>query len=106
MSETFTRILEAGELWAYAEWMPRDMSTLLRAAMTSDTQVYLEPISGISLDHMPNGHYTIGTEPMWVTERILALSTTAVPPPPHPVEGVGMRIDETIYWIIAPKEGE
>jgi hypothetical protein len=102
----FAVMLDKGELWAYATWTPRDMSTLLRAVMKSDTQAYLEPINGISLDSMPNGHYTIGTEPMWVTDRILALSITDIPPPPHPIEGIGMRIDETTYWIVAPEKGK
>jgi hypothetical protein len=100
-------IVELHRAHGYAypiQWMPADMTKLVRAKLVSDTEAYIEPISEVSLATMPYGSYTIGTEPLWVTDRIHALSIMEIPPPAQPIEGIGMRIDETTFWIIAPKD--
>jgi hypothetical protein len=38
--------------------------------------------------------------PMWMQERLAVLSMMKVDPPQTKVEGVGMRVDEHVYWII------
>jgi len=44
----------------------------------------------------------MGTEPMWITDRLMALGIMEIPPPPRPIEGVGLRMSATVFWIIAP----
>ena len=85
-------------------WLPEDKSTLVRANMTSANTAYLEPFERISIDPQPFGAYTLGDEPMWVTDRIAALSIMDIPPPPNFVDGVGIRIDADTFWIVAPKK--
>ena len=38
--------------------------------------------------------------PMWMQERLAVLSMMKVDPPQTKVEGVGMRVDNNVYWII------
>lgn len=38
--------------------------------------------------------------PMWMQEKLTLLSMLKVDPPQTKVEGVGMRVDEKIFWVI------
>lgn len=38
--------------------------------------------------------------PAWMQERLAVLSMMKVDPPQSKVEGVGMRVDEHVFWII------
>ena len=44
--------------------------------------------------------------PNWVKERLAVLMMTSPTPPTEPVEGVGRRISETVFWVEVPDEGE
>lgn len=54
-----------------------------------------------SIDSEAEGIYHNTTQlPTWMQERIAVLSLMKVDPPQTKVEGVGMRVDENVYWII------
>lgn len=44
--------------------------------------------------------------PNWVKERLAILMMTSPAPPTDPIEGVGRRISETIFWVEVPDQGE
>jgi hypothetical protein len=75
---------------------------MIRAEVMDATRVVLQPFNEVCVDLLPSGDYTIGTEPMWITDRLMALGLVEIPPPPRPIEGVGLRISATVFWIIAP----
>jgi hypothetical protein len=38
--------------------------------------------------------------PKWMQERVVVLSMLTERPPTKPIEGVGRRISDTVYWIV------
>ena len=44
--------------------------------------------------------------PNWVKERLAVLMMTSPTPPTDPVDGIGRRISENIFWVIVPHKGE
>ena len=57
---------------------------------------------GISnVDHEAEGIYQKVEElPMWMQEKLAVLNMMEVNPPQEEVDGVGIRIDESTYWVI------
>lgn len=54
-----------------------------------------------SIDSEAEGIYEDTSKlPAWMQERLAVLSMMKVDPPQTKVEGVGMRVDEHVYWII------
>jgi hypothetical protein len=54
-----------------------------------------------SVDKEAEGTYTDMSElPAWMQERVAVLSMMKVDPPQTKVEGIGMRVDENVYWVI------
>lgn len=54
-----------------------------------------------SIDGEAEGIYDDTSQlPMWMQERLAVLSMMKVNPPQTKVEGVGMRVDHNVYWII------
>lgn len=54
-----------------------------------------------SIDSEAEGIYHNTAQlPTWMQERLAVLSMMKVDPPQTKVEGVGMRVDEHVYWII------
>jgi hypothetical protein len=54
-----------------------------------------------SADSEVEGVYNTTDElPAWMQERIAVLSMMKVNPPQTKVEGVGMRVDESVYWVL------
>lgn len=45
----------------------------------------------------------LGDFPDWVSDRVAALTIMPVPPPVLEVDGVGLRISEHVYWVVAPE---
>ena len=94
------------EAWRWvqtlARWIGDNRDSMIRAEVMDDKRVVLRPFNDISVDMPPAGDYTIGTEPMWVTDRLMALGLMELPPPPRLIEGVGTRISATVFWIIVP----
>jgi hypothetical protein len=43
---------------------------------------------------------TISELPQWMQERVAVLSMLTESPPTKPIEGVGRRISDTVYWIV------
>jgi len=83
-------------------WMDKNRDRTIRAEVMDATRVVLQPFSDVCVDLLPSGDYTMGTEPMWITDRLMALGIMEIPPPPRPIEGVGLRMSATVFWIIAP----
>ena len=44
--------------------------------------------------------------PNWVNERLALLMMTSPTPPTEPVEGIGRRISQNIFWVTVPDKGE
>ena len=54
-----------------------------------------------SVDKEVEGTYADMSElPAWMQERVAVLSMIKVNPPQTKIEGVGMRVDESVYWVI------
>lgn len=54
-----------------------------------------------SVDREAEGTYTDMSElPVWMQARIAVLSMMKVDPPQTKIEGVGMRVDENVYWVV------
>lgn len=54
-----------------------------------------------SVDKEAEGTYADMSElPAWMQERVAVLSMMKVDPPQTKVEGIGMRVDESVYWVI------
>lgn len=54
-----------------------------------------------SIDKEAEGTYADMSElPAWMQERVAVLSMMKVDPPQTKVEGIGMRVDESVYWVI------
>ena len=83
-------------------WIEANEPRLYRAVLVNDEKVILTPFVAL-VDKMPPD-YTLGMEPKWVTERIAVLRMMPLPPPPHKIEGIGMRVDQSTFWIIAPED--
>jgi hypothetical protein len=83
-------------------WVAKDHDRTIRAEVLDTTRVVLQPFNEVCIDMLPSGDYTIGTEPMWITDRLMALGLMEIPPPPRPIDGVGLRLSATVFWIIAP----
>jgi hypothetical protein len=56
---------------------------------------------GLDIDASVEGVYNSTSElPTWMQERLAVLSMMKVNPPQTKVEGVGMRVDESVYWVL------
>lgn len=44
--------------------------------------------------------------PNWIKERLAVLMMTSPTPPTDPVDGIGRRISENIFWVTVPSKGE
>lgn len=86
------------------EWIRTTGENVLRVVLYDD-HVYMETFANITNLSIVDGDYPYHMVPDWVKDRVAALYITAPPPPPHPVDGVGIRINENTFWVEAP-EGE
>lgn len=81
-------------------WVPDNSAALVRVEVLEGKQVHIEAFEPLSIDLPPTGVYDLDAVPGWVRARIAALSIMPVPPPPSPVDEVGLRVSETVFWII------
>lgn len=81
-------------------WIAPIEPRLNRATVLDNGSVKIEPFV-TTRNSLPE-NYTLGEDPKWVTDRILALMLMPLPPPPLTIDGVGMRVSENIFWIVAP----
>jgi hypothetical protein len=100
--------------WFLGSIIEHDLSAAgraLRARWTGDIDnVYRVAIVGTSVEVMclgmdvdvsVEGIYNSTSElPMWMQERLAVLSMMKVNPPQTKIEGVGMRVDESVYWVL------
>lgn len=84
-----------------AQW-DGGMDNVYRVYISPDTKNIEVVCLGIdSIDSEAEGIYDDTSKlPAWMQERLAVLSMMKVDPPQTKVEGVGMRVDENVYWII------
>ena len=55
----------------------------------------------VSVDSEAEGTYSDTSKlPQWLQEKLAVLVMIKVDPPQTKVEGVGMRVDDDVYWVI------
>jgi hypothetical protein len=81
-----------------AQWTG-DIENVYRIFVGSTVEVVCLGIG--SADSEVEGVYATTDElPAWMQERIAVLSMMKVNPPQTKVEGIGMRVDESVYWVL------
>lgn len=50
-------------------------------------------------------HASVKMLPEWLQERLAVLAIMKVEPPQHEIDGVGVRISENVFWVVADQEG-
>lgn len=104
--EDFSRLLDVlphprnTGLYLLLHWIPHNSAALVRAEVLEGGRVHIEAFEPLSIDLPPTGVYDLRAVPGWVRARIAALSIMPIPPPPHAVDAVGLRVSETVFWII------
>ena len=84
-----------------AQWTA-DFENVYRVMITPNTKVVEVVCLGIdSVDSEAEGTYSDSSQlPAWMQEKLAVLSMMKVDPPQTKVEGVGMRIDDDVFWVI------
>lgn len=84
-----------------AQW-EGGMDNVYRVYISPDTQRIEVVCLGIdNIDSEAEGIYHDTSHlPMWMQERLAVLSMMKVDPPQTKVEGVGMRVDQHVFWIV------
>jgi hypothetical protein len=81
-----------------AKWTG-DIENVYRIFIGSTVEVVCLGID--SVDKEVEGEYaTTDDLPAWMQERIAVLSMMKVDPPQTKVAGIGMRVDESVYWVL------
>ena len=81
-----------------AQWTG-DIENVYRIFVGSTVEVVCLGIG--SADSEVEGVYaTTDDLPAWMQERIAVLSMMKVNPPQTKVEGIGMRVDDDVYWVL------
>jgi len=88
---------------AILRWIETSGGNVLRVVL-HDTHAYLETFSSMTNLSIVDGDYPYDMVPDWVKDRVAALYITAPPPPPQPIDGIGVRINENTFWVEAPEE--
>jgi len=82
-----------------AQWTG-DIDNVYRIFVGSTVEVVCLGMASVD-DRCLEGVYATTDElPAWMQERIAVLSMMKVNPPQTKVEGVGMRVDESVYWVL------
>lgn len=82
--------------------MTTPSENIYRIKLFPDTNsVSVLPIGIDCLDSTFTGNYAWDELPEWVREKLTVLSALHIPPPPNPVEGLGERISDTVFWVYA-----
>ena len=90
------------------------VSARIRAQWTDKLEqvyrVFIHPATGVveviclgidSVDSAAEGTYdTLSQAPQWLQEKVSLLRMMKVDPPQTKVEGVGMRVDEDVFWVL------
>jgi len=88
----------------------KDVSTL-RAQWTGDIENVYRVLVGQTIEVVCLGIDSVDKEvegtyagmsklPMWMQERVAVLSMMKVDPPQTTIEGIGMRVDDSVYWVV------
>jgi hypothetical protein len=82
-----------------AQWTG-DIDNVYRIFVGSTVEVVCLGMASVD-DRCLEGVYATTDElPAWMQERIAVLSMMKVNPPQTKVEGIGMRVDESVYWVL------
>ena len=82
-----------------AQWTG-DIDNVYRIFVGSTVEVVCLGMASVD-DRCLEGVYNTTDElPAWMQERIAVLSMMKVNPPQTKVEGIGMRVDESVYWVL------
>lgn len=78
------------------------MENVYRVYINPDTKSVEVVCLGMdNVDSEAEGIYhDVSHLPVWMQERLAVLSMMKVDPPQTKVEGVGMRVDENVFWIV------
>lgn len=77
---------------------------IYRIVLNVDGKIDVTCLGLESVDAVADGTYDdVHVLPSWVQERLALLMMTKADPPTHEVEGIGRRINQTIFWVYAPK---
>lgn len=84
-----------------AQWT-EELERVYRVLVDPNTKCVEVVCLGIdSVDSDVEGNYTDTSKlPAWMQERLAVLSMMKVNPPQQKVEGVGMRIDDDVFWVV------
>jgi hypothetical protein len=84
-----------------AQWTT-NFENVYRVMITPNTGCVEVVCLGIdSVDSEAEGTYSDSSQlPAWMQEKLAVLSMMKVDPPQTKVEGVGMRIDDDVFWVI------
>lgn len=82
-----------------AQWTS-DLENVYRV-MLGDGAIEVVCMGIDSVDKEAEGDYKAISElPAWMQERLAVLQMMKVDPPQTKIEGVGMRIDERVFWVV------
>lgn len=84
-----------------AQWTD-ELERVYRVLIDPNTKCVEVVCLGIdSVDNDVEGQYSDTSKlPAWMQERLAVLSMMKVNPPQQKVEGVGMRIDDDVFWVV------
>lgn len=82
-----------------AQWTG-DIDNVYRIFIGSTVEVVCLGIAIVDDKCLEGVYNTTDELPAWMQERIAVLSMMKVNPPQTKVEGVGMRVDENVYWVL------
>jgi hypothetical protein len=82
-----------------AQWTG-DIDNVYRIFIGSTVEVVCLGMAIVDDKCLEGVYNTTDELPAWMQERIAVLSMMKVNPPQTKVEGVGMRVDENVYWVL------
>jgi len=84
-----------------AEWVGGLDNVYRVFTMPKSTRIEVVCLGLDSTDSEAEGFYqSVDELPQWMQERLAVLYLIKVDPPQTKIDGVGMRVDENVFWII------
>jgi hypothetical protein len=82
-----------------AQWVG-DIDNVYRIFVGSTVEVVCLGIGSVDSTEVEGVYATTDDLPTWMQERIAVLSMMKVDPPQTKIAGIGMRVDDNVYWVI------
>jgi hypothetical protein len=85
----------------HAQWI-NEMDSVYRVRVDPNTRKVEVVCLGIdSVDNEAEGIYdNTSALPDWMQDKLAVLSIMKVDPPQTKIEGVGMRVDQNVFWVL------